>query len=323
MHYDDESILLSDKKVASYDGRSTKEVMYYYSTVADLVKSHDYHMVYIRYAPMSRGLLRLCKVLKAVTGTKIILELPTYPYLPEYDGTKKWAVNLLASLQEPKLKKYVDRIVNIGSQKSVFGIPCTNIDNGVTPTAYTLQKLPNYTEDCLRLIYVGTHHLKWKATNPEEEDILLCAIDRLQNSSIKVTMVGSGSFGNHQPGWLQTHGLTYGKALDRFYAESHIAFGFTEARFDGYEKSSPLKHREYLSRGLPIIIQRFDKELLDCPFAYVLPEDRSKIDLAEIRHWYVTLRNKYGTNLPKVIRAYATKHLSWQQKFGILLHDLK
>ena len=125
----------------------------YFNTDVDW-QNQDF--VYIRKgAVLDRSVLNLVKKVKLLNPKiKIILEMPTYPYIDEFPWFIKWDIWLKEKIATSKLKKYIDCIVTYSDDSEIFGIPCLNISN-----AYDFKQIPHYSEneeDAIHLIAVAS-----------------------------------------------------------------------------------------------------------------------------------------------------------------------
>ena len=106
------------------------------------------------------------------------------------------------------------------------------------------------------------------------------------------------------------YGYKSGKDLDEIYNKVDIAVGSLGFSRIGLKGGSPLKTREYIAKGVPIILGYEDislKNTLD--FIYQVPNDESVFDLYKILDWYKNL-DKDSTK----IRRYAEDNLTWNKQ---------
>ena len=89
----------------------------------------------------------------------------------------------------------------------------------------------------------------------------------------------------------------------------------------GVVVDSSLKNRDYLARGLPVILSSEDADIKsDFDFVCKVPEDESDIDVRLVERYIE------GLNISDTInetRSFAENHLSWQSKIKTLLTELE
>ena len=106
------------------------------------------------------------------------------------------------------------------------------------------------------------------------------------------------------------YGYKSGKDLDEIYNKTDIAIGSLGFSRIGLKEGSPLKTREYIAKGLPVILGYDDMSLKNTLNSiYQVPNDESIFDLNEILCWYRNLDKD-----PIKIRKYAEDNLTWDKQ---------
>lgn len=96
-------------------------------------------------------------------GTKIQIEIPTYPYDEELkDNLENKIVLFLDRAFRNKMKKYVDQIAVVSQDREVFGIPAVELKNGVNFDEIGLAVRNEKLKDCINIIAVAGF-AKWHA----------------------------------------------------------------------------------------------------------------------------------------------------------------
>jgi hypothetical protein len=104
-----------------------------------IVREEGTDLLFVRLNRLDISLLGVLRRASRV-GCWVVLELPTYPYLPEI-RKMPFPVNLyweaMDWLCRPFLKRYVATIVTCAPDETVFGVRCVRIPNG-----YDFNQLP-------------------------------------------------------------------------------------------------------------------------------------------------------------------------------------
>lgn len=103
-----------------------------YEQTFDIVRCRP-DFFYIRFVPVDRRFLKFIKSLRErFPATKILLEIPTYPYKGELLANLSMLPFYFKDLYyRDRLKNYVDRVVTLTEDKYIFGIPTIRIMNGI------------------------------------------------------------------------------------------------------------------------------------------------------------------------------------------------
>jgi glycosyltransferase involved in cell wall biosynthesis len=113
-------------------------------------------------------------------------------------------------------------------------------------------------------------------------------------------------------GRVQFLGYKTGQELDGIYRESDIAIGSLGLHRLGLEYASPLKEREYCSRGLPFVASSKDPDFSQEQwFRFVVKADESNTSIVELINWHQENISKHDYN---EIRYFAENVLSQKKK---------
>ncbi|WP_462428296.1 glycosyltransferase, partial [Fusobacterium varium] len=109
------------------------------------------------------------------------------------------------------------------------------------------------------------------------------------------------------------------KELDKIYNKMEVAVGSLGFSRIGLERGAPLKTREYIAKGLPIIIGYEDISLnSSIKFIDKVPNDESLFSIEKIIKWYKNLNMA-----PEEIRKYAENNLSWDIQMKKVVESIK
>lgn len=123
-----------------------------------------------------------------------------------------------------------------------------------------------------------------------------------------------------------------GAAFDRELAAADITVASLGEHRRGDFSLSPLKTRDYLARGLPVLFAGDDPDLRGTPpFTFRAPDDDSAIDLGAVVAWLTGLRTavRLGPGIspasevsPTAIRQFAAAHLDQTDRARAILTTL-
>ncbi|HRG65929.1 MAG TPA: hypothetical protein PLV12_08990 [Saprospiraceae bacterium] len=313
------------KSLHTPGARHRFEMFDFFANLKTLPKLETYDVVYIRYSPLALGLLGLLKHLKKINPkVKIFLDLATYPYIHEYKGLKKLVAQVI-SYRHKYLKKFIHRIITVGSDSNIWGIPVVAIKNAIDPESYKLKNSVS-VPGVIRLILVSTFW-HWHG------------IDRLINGlihymannpkyTVYLTLIGEGAelskireLADHPTVKENIFFFpsAYGGELNQFFDQADIAIGTLAVDRINLTECSALKHREYGARGIPFVYAGSDKSFDDKDFVLSLPLAEKDVDFTLIEKFYERLTAQPAQFTPTAIKERVNKDLSWESQLGFIL----
>lgn len=115
---------------------------------------------------------------------------------------------------------------------------------------------------------------------------------------------------------VRFEGYQGGDRLMDFYHAAHIAISSLGLHRQNLKLASPLKAREYLGMGLPIVFSYTDPDVPDdAEFVFKVSADDSPLPIAALVDWYLQLRQK--NVLPWQPRENAEQHLDFAVKTAV------
>lgn len=266
-----------------------------YEKIFDMIDDKP-DFLYIRFVPVDRRFLGFIKKLREqYPGTKILMEIPTYPYEGELTGSLTMFPFYFKDIfYRKELRRYVDRIVTFSEDEEIFGIPTIRTRNGIVVDDYEV--VHNVKQDnVIRLIAVAI----FQPSHGYERCIegLANYYRDAQNQQIKLHMVGDGEEIQyyrdlvrkyHLEEYVIFHGKKSGNELEELYNEADIGISALGIYKRGLKRVSTLKTSEYLAKGLPVIVG-FPEEIFQLePTEYVceFPNDESAIDMNRVIDFY-------------------------------------
>lgn len=301
-----------------------RQYLYYnFNKIFSYILNKKIEVIYIRYVYFANPFfIKFLKKLKE-NNIKVILEIPTYPYDGELKNNKSFLRKIKYKIEEKyryKMKNYVDRIVTFSIDDEIYGIKTIKINNGIDLEKIKLIE-KNKEKNLNEINFIGVAGIAfWHGF----DRMILSMAKYYKNNPkviVKFHVVGDGDKKvvtelkdlvkkNNLEEHVMFYGYKSGKDLDEIYNKVDIAVGSLGFSRIGLKGGSPLKTREYIAKGVPIILGYEDislKNTLD--FIYQVPNDESVFDLYKILDWYKNL-DKDSTK----IRRYAEDNLTWNKQ---------
>lgn len=259
----------------------------------DHIDSHNCDCLYIRRPDyISFDMVRALELAKRENpNIRILLEIPTYPYEREYANIRKFPMLLKDLLHRGKLRNCVDRIVDFSGEKAIFNIPTLQMTNGVDLSQLSLRSLSSAESEELNVICVAAF-AKWhgidRFLSGMEEYVRKGSIRR-----VRLHLLGEGPALDAlkkqvENRALQKHVVFYGQCnrrrMDEVYDKCQFAIECLGCHRKGIDRSSSLKSREYLAKGMPFVYSGEIDVFLEDPvdFCLKVPADESPVDIEEL-----------------------------------------
>lgn len=255
------------------------------------LRKEIYDKVYIRYGMSDPFFIEILKVLKKKKKTKILVEIPSYPYDKECETILMDRLNLeIDRIYRTKMRKYVDKIVTFSDDKEIFGIKTIQISNGVMVNNIRQRKVREGNED-IHLIAVAQFAM-WHGC-----DRLIKGMARYYRNGgtrkVYFHLVGGGKIleeyrriieENALKEYVVLHGEQFGDKLDEIYDLSDIGVECLGLHRRGASMCSSLKAKEYAAKGLPILTSCEMDQFRDKEYYFIkkFPANEDDIDINEI-----------------------------------------
>ncbi|HIE0646966.1 TPA: hypothetical protein ACXJNB_000011 [Serratia marcescens] len=305
---------------------SKRRNVFFYNEVIHYLsgRDDDYHMVYLRQPfPTIRsiGFSNFIKKIK-LKAKKIVLEMPTYPFLNESKNLKEKLYNFLFRWQFSTSKKNIDLIVYMGAfTKEIWGVKALRIFNSVDISQNPMIKncfSKTVNDEPIRLIGVAQLAF-WHGY----DRIITGLAEYYKNSSnskaVYFDIVGNSDFGGAESElkalvdklnlrkYVIFHGPQHGDALTKIFESSNIAVDSLGRHRSNNEYNCSLKSKEYCARGLPFVKSHKDDAFEGTNYFYQVPPDESAIDISELLNWY-----KRVDFDPNEMRCFVENELVWE-----------
>lgn len=322
--HDDKHIYFNNRSI--YDIPSADVGLNFKWNYFDYLKSinvETYDFCIIRYGLSSLSFISFLKRFRIKNeSAKLLIDMPTYPYHQEHLGIVGRVKVLIDWRMRKRLKGLVDYVIHSGRESHVFGIPTIKVSNGINCDQI---KVRTYTKhEGFRMIAVG----KWRNWHGLDR-LIKGLVNYHGDADIKLDIVGDGPElerlrklvkENQLFDRVAFHGVCVGEKLNQLFNESDIGVGTLALFRKGVTVDSSLKNREYVARGLPIILSGKDADIKsDLSFVCKVPDDESVIDVSIIETFLEAL--DIDETILKT-RSFAENHLSWKTKMKSLVKQL-
>lgn len=293
--------------------------------------------LYFRRPPyISKATLRFLKQLrKKNKNIKILYEIPTYPYDKEMTIRKIDIPYLIKDrYNRRKIVGLVDRVVTLTNDEYIFGIPTLKITNGIDLDSVKPISSIKEPSDVIVLTAVAMF-ADWHGYDRLIEGIYNYYKNG-GNRNIILNLIGRGAvLSNYKQLTLKYnlennvifHGVKSGKELDEIYRITDISIDALGMYRKNNYFSSSLKSREYLAKGLPIVIGCKLDLIENNTFKYYLEfeNNSSPINIEKVTEFYdkVYLSNETRQDVIFNIRHFAEQTCSMSKAMESVISYLK
>lgn len=266
-------------------------------------------------------------------GIKTVIEIPTYPYDPEYVGAD-WRVQLglkIDRIFRHKLASQVKAIVTFSDEECIFGQKTIKISNGIDFSTIPLRTPTTHSSKELHLIGVAEVHYwhgydrlihglgEFYKTSPKHK-VYFHLVGGVAPSEMYDTPQAPGfatyiqKYGIEK--YIIFHGQLFGKDLDDVFNLADFAIGSLARHRTHIDKIKTLKNREYAARGIPFVYSETDDDFENMSYILKAPADESPIDIQKI----IDFHNRQKMS-PSDIRN-SIQNLSWEEQMRIVVNKI-
>ncbi|MDQ0196271.1 glycosyltransferase [Paenibacillus wynnii] len=299
----------------------------------DYSKASEYSFIYIRKAWFMDGdLIRFLKKFKNYSShTKILLEIPTYPYDNEGKHLNILPLIIKDKIWRRKLHHYVDRIITYSNDEVIFDVETIQASNAIdlseiSPRNFTEIKNKNVINliACSSLYYWHGYDRVIKGLNTYYTN------KKNHDPIVRFHIVGEGEEAEKYREMISTFNLSdyvymYGKlsgrALDEVYDISDIGLDSMGRHRSGVYYNSSLKGKEYCAKGLPIVSGVSTDLDGDTEYSYYLrvPAEDKEVDIYDIINFYNAI---YKEKDPKVISVNIRDYAKQRFDFPVAMREI-
>ena len=328
--------VFEDRRIADYPlrGRVFNSINHYalfFHFVLKHCRPAQYDFLYIRY-PLSLPpfLWFIGQVKRLNPDTKIVVEVPTFPYEKEFTSPKQRILLNLDRMGRGRLRNATDVVVTFYGQDEIWGVPCIRTQNGIGLEELALSKRKRGDEEPISFISVG-NLARWHGI-----DRFLQGLSRYRKrpdaKQIQLHVVGDGPARAELEQLRATlqlndcvhyHGIAKGAQLDALFDQADIALGALAMHRLQMTISSSLKSREYCARGIPFVQASEDPDFPQAlPFVHHVATNESPVDLGSFVAFFDKLDGQHFT-IRTQMREYAEQHLTWRTKLQPVIDFLQ
>lgn len=251
------------------------------------------------------------------------------------------ALNLIGRIKMPLLRRYeqqfaqtVDAVVGVTSEIATYEVERFRPDlpshvhtNGINVASCKVADYSDFDGKVLRIIFVGSATAPWHGV-----DRLLQGLAGYSGDvRVELHMVGVAtdetvalvdSLGLND--MVVYHGVQYGADLDAIFNQAHLAVGALGLHRQNLKYGSTLKVREYMARGVPIVISHIDEDIAqDFPLCHIAPADESPLDIERLVEFARSAYSDVGAAIPQIMHRYASENMDYEGKASRLLDFVK
>lgn len=289
-----------------------------YETALDDLETPDF--VYIRRTYVDKMYLTFLKDIKEkYPMCKIIVEIPVYPYKKEMlSNWYTFFMYIKEVVYRSRYKENIDRFVTYSDDDEIFGVSTIRTMNGVNvETISPLEAVNEYKPNEIHLIAVAL-----LARHHGYERIVMGLYEYYQterNRDVYIHIVGDGPESKKYrklvkkyklEKYIKFYGSKFGAELDGIYNIADAGLAAFGVYKDGFSKLSTIKAREYLARGIPVILGAEDNLFSDgVKYGLTFPNDATPVDIEKVVDYLDELYLVKGKRLiNKEIRDYAYQY---------------
>lgn len=295
-----------------------------------ILKKKQFDYIYMRFMVFFSPVVKM--VTRRGKNTKLIMEIPSYPFEDEYRKEKRFLRKLgfkLSNHYRKKVFSEVDLFTLCGKPSNGFayGKPALNIINGIDVDNIPLRK-PRLDEKEVHILLLASM-CNWHAYDRMIEALKTYQSDKI----IRFHFVGEDGDGSLKE-WKRMveeygltekilfHGALYGAQLDEMIDTSDIGIGTLGLYRNNASNGATLKAREYMSRGLPFVFAGYDQAIgEDFPYVMRVSNDDTPLVMEKVIEFAIKFKNCEA--IPSYMREYAREHMSWDGEFRKIFSGLK
>lgn len=302
---------------------------------------YDNQFLYMDYIYMRRpsaytyNMIRVLKKIKKNNpNIKIVLEIPTYPYDKELLINMRYLPLYIKDLyNRKKLVQVIDRIAIQNEIDEIFGISTIKFTNGIKVNDISLRN-PNEKNYSIINICAVASLEPWDGYERIIKGLRTYICDG-GDRIVKIHIVGEGKEKKYYEALVEKFDLKnnvifYGRKTGDELAKIYDLCDLSLDVFGMYKKNNntatSLKSREYLAKGLPIIIG-CEVDIISAEFPYHLKffNDDSEINIIKIIEFYDEIynRNTSKISVANEIRDYAYKVCDISKSMSSIINYLK
>lgn len=302
----------------------------YYEEVSNIIIREQITYIYIRKPMINFNFIGFLKKLRYLGQTKLILEIPTYPYDYEKMNPVFRDIDIYYRRQ---MEGLVDLVVNYHGYDEIFGLPAISIENGGDFSDIKISEKSKEEKKEINLIMVASfaewHGLDrmveglglYYMDNPEEKVILHLVGSEQNQGVISLARAISKKYGIEDK--IVFYGFKTGEELDDIFKDKDLAIASLGLHRINLKSGSTLKEQEYYARGLPVVASYKNNltDKKDFLYRLELTADDSPVNINEI----ISYLNKINQDKDhkQEIRKFAEENYSWDNSLTPVIKWIK
>lgn len=274
--------------------------------VAGLDRHFD--VCYVRFQFFCPNVLKMLKSLHS-NGTRVIMEIPTYPYESELikQGLRGIPKLICDRLFRRACTKQIDSYTAPLYSQPIYGRQCICISNGIDFSRIGV-RTPVDCGDTIHMLAVALM-APWHGY----ERVIKGLRDYYAaggKRDIKLHLVGDGAqtpfyrslceqyaLGEH----VIFHGKLYGDELESLYNLCRVGI----SSLGTFRKGAPLKCVEYIAKGLPVICLKSEFSVTaEYPYKLYVPLDESPVDIQSVSDFCDSIYSAGEQSVIDAVRSY-------------------
>lgn len=284
-------------------------------------------VIYIRYLCFDFGFLHfLRRIKKQKKNIKIIIEIPTYPFIGERIGLIKIIKAKKEEFFAQFLKKYVNRIVlTAGDFNYLYGVKVINAINGTDFSRISPRECSNHEKTTDIHIISVANMAFWHGYDRVLQGMAQYYKSDNQRKVI-YHIVGKGEIVSELRKYVKRmgiqdyvifHGCKWGKELNRIYDQCEVGIEVLGKHRCKMAAVSSIKSSEYGAKGLPMIssvtIGIENRETM--PYILKISSDETALEINQVILFYDKIY-KYKMSTPIEIREVFEKYCDIKHTFA-------
>ena len=293
------SVVYKHKKLKMNFGRvgTANKLLYSYYHLKKLLAKIEFDVIYMRYQ------LYMPFFIKSLKEHRVIMEINSDDSI-EYKLHSK-VTHFYNKFTRDFILKNVDAFVSVSDElKNRFlylGKPIKVIANGIDGSLYTIKE-DKYNSKPI-LVFIGTPNQPWHGL-----DKILKLADRFKQYDFYII----GTDGNDRDN-IRYFGYKTNEEATEIIRECDVGIGTLSLYKAGLHEASPLKTRQYLACGLPLLYAYADTDVpTDASFALKLENKENNLEYEKIEAFMKRVFN--NKELSVQARAFAEENLGYSVK---------
>lgn len=309
-----------------------KGMLFYYNAIRFLKNRHEkFDFAYVRLPFPSLNIVSypFIYLLKKVFTEKLIVEIPTYPFVQESKSAKALSYNAYIVFFSWLFNKRIDTISYMGAlEKKIWGVKAVRIFNSVPLGAVPLKG--DVAHEGVRFIGVAqlsywhgydrviTGISDYNKRNPDTPVFFHIVGNALSSNNDELKRLKELSEKLGVDKQVIFHGAMSGEKLDSVFDGIDIAVDSLGRHRSGNYYNCSIKSKEYCARGIPFIKSHQDDSFNGTNYFYQCSADDSAVDISAILSWFESKGHS-----KEELRAYAEGIFDWKIQLSKVMSEVE